>query len=55
MASLWWTEASQAPALSNHTGEIMSKTLTRSLAALAAFSALSVVAFDAAAVTLRVN
>ena len=33
----------------------MSKTLTRSLAALAAFSALSVVAFDAAAVTLRVK
>ncbi len=33
----------------------MSKTLNRSLAALAAFSALSMVAFDAAAVTIRVK
>jgi len=33
----------------------MSKTLNRSLALLAAFSALSMVAFDAAAVTIRVK
>lgn len=33
----------------------MSKTLNRSLAMLAAFSALSLVAFDAAAVTIRVK